>query len=117
MFTPDGATVTIVQRIKDQDSLRVFDIPNRKEKPAIDIGGIGATSVQLSPDGQRLAAVIWASQKPFNPVKVEVYELATGKRHEIDARVSRDSKLTWSPDGKRLLVTYQSGTEIEIILR
>jgi WD40 repeat protein len=113
MFTPDGATMTVVQRIQNQDSLRVFDITNRREKQAIDYGGVGTTSTRLSPDGQRVATVTW---KSLEPAKVAVYDLATGKRQEIDARVSRGSNLTWSPDGRRLLVTYQSGAGNEINL-
>src|SRR5262249_12558924 len=90
------------------------DITNRGEKHAIDFGGVASTRAQLSPDGQRLAIVSWTDQEPFKPIKVAVYELATGKRQDIDARLSRDSNLTWSPDGKRLLVTSQTGTESAI---
>jgi serine/threonine protein kinase/WD40 repeat protein len=115
-FTRDGATVTVLQHVRFHQSLRMFDIPNRREKPAIEFKEAGSTvsavaaSAQFSPDGRRLAVVVLRG----GPITVSLYDVASGKRQDIDARVSRDSKLTWSPDGKRLLVTYQSGNESEI---
>src|SRR5262249_23221836 len=116
MFTPDGATVTVLQHVRFPQSLRMFDIPNRREKPAIEFKEAGSTasavaaSVQFSPDGQRLAVVAIRG----GPITVSLYDVTTGKRQDLDARVRRGYTLTWSPDGKRLLVTYQSGTESEV---
>jgi serine/threonine protein kinase/WD40 repeat protein len=120
MFSADGATVAVVQRTPTQHMLRLFDINNRREKPAIQFGKDDtARVVRLSPDGQRVAAVLMnASAADFGfTTKVVLCEVATGTQREIAARVTpTTSQLAFSPDGTRLLVTYRTSNEYGIDL-
>jgi WD40 repeat protein len=119
MFSPDGATVSVLQRAQRQNILRLFDIKNRREKRAIQFGKADPRFLKFSSDGHRVAAVLQNSSTTGleAAAKVVLCDLATGTQQEIAARVSGfDSRLAFSPDGKRLLVTYRSLNEYEINL-
>jgi serine/threonine protein kinase/WD40 repeat protein len=120
MFSADGATVAVFQRTPTQHMLRLFDIENRREKPTIQFGKEAAARfVRLSPDGQRVAAVLMsasAADLGFT-AKVVLCDVATGTQREIAARVTpTTSQLAFSPDGTRLLVTYRTTNEYGIDL-
>jgi WD40 repeat protein len=111
-FTTDGTTVSICQHSQSgKNTLRMFEIANRREKPALDLVGNVSGFATFSPDGRLLAAVEWKGEKPAGRAELAVYELATGARKTLDVRMSPGAILTWSPDSKRLLVPLNGVNE------
>jgi serine/threonine protein kinase/WD40 repeat protein len=112
-FTPDNAIVAVTQHAGTKPSLRMFDLTNRREKSVIEFRESRNLAPQFSPDGQRVAFVEWKDEQPLEKPVVALYDLATGTRRTLDVRVSPGANLTWSPDGKRLLVPYSTINERE----
>jgi WD40 repeat protein len=102
-FSPDGQSLACEYRIPDPGSgelqkyfVRLWDIPNRRQRLDLDYGDTGVRAVAFSPDSKLLATT---------DCVVRVWDLAADPPRVLCQQEEEIPQcLTFSPDGRVLLV-------------
>jgi WD40 repeat protein len=99
-FSRDGARLAAASR---SGRVRVWDVGSRRLLSEMSVTNGGQSSVAFSPDGRRLATC-------GSDNNVHVWDPATGA-HLLKLPFSETPwDLTWSPDGRRLMVVVLDGS-------
>jgi WD40 repeat protein len=119
-FSLDGMRISSVLRTTAKtdrkNQLKVWDIATGKELLAVPAEAYDNMPLVFAPDGTRLAAVVElpeTMQQRSSRREVRIWDAATGEEHlrrELDAGVALQGRcLTFSPDGKRVVLWLSRG--------
>jgi RNA polymerase sigma factor (sigma-70 family) len=101
-FTPHGNLLAVVDTRPGKD-LVVYELPSGKERFRRPSDGAWFWELAFSPDGAVLAAVAWGGGV-FQRFRVHLFDTASGKPLGAFPIGEVASSLTFSPDGKKLLL-------------
>ncbi len=117
-FDPSATRLaTGIARPTDQggDDLIIWDIDGGKQVLAIPLPDghfRGSPSITFSPDGTRIAALLWPA-RPYTssaPLELRAWDATTGKELFRHGMAPRATGLAYSPDGRTLAVSCDGGT-------
>ncbi len=127
-LSPDGARVAFVVTVADEERndyrSRIWLAETAGDRPPRPLTGGGGkdTAPRWSPDGRRLAflsdrapAVRPAGAEEGDPAKPQIWtlDLAGGEARQVTALKNGAADPAWSPDGRRIAFTSQTGGEEE----
>ncbi len=116
-FDPSATRLaTGIARPRDQGGgdLIIWDIDGGKQLLAIPLPDChfrGSSSITFSPDGTRIAALLWPAG-PYTadaPLELRAWDAATGKELFRHGMGPRATGLAYSPDGRTLAVSCDGG--------